>query len=38
VLDGARPVDPKATVVFDSIGMACQDIAAAMFVYNKLMA
>jgi ornithine cyclodeaminase/alanine dehydrogenase-like protein (mu-crystallin family) len=38
VLDGARPVDPRATVVFDSIGMACQDIAAAMFVYNKLMA
>ena len=38
VLDGSRPVDPKATVVFDSIGMACQDIAAAMLVYSKLMA
>ena len=36
VLDGSRPVDPTATVVFDSIGMACQDIAAAMLVYGKL--
>ena len=38
VLDGARPVNPNATVVFDSIGMACQDIAAATLVYDKLMA
>ena len=38
VLDGTRPVDPKATVVFDSIGMACQDIAAATLVYNRMVA
>jgi ornithine cyclodeaminase/alanine dehydrogenase-like protein (mu-crystallin family) len=36
VLDGSRPVAPDATVVFDSIGMACQDIAAATLVYGKL--
>ena len=36
VLDGSRPVDPDATVVFDSIGMACQDIAAATLVYGNL--
>lgn len=36
VLDGTRPVDPEATVVFDSIGMACEDMAAAMLVYDKL--
>jgi len=36
VLDGSRPVDPQATVVFDSVGMACQDIAAATLVYDKL--
>jgi ornithine cyclodeaminase/alanine dehydrogenase-like protein (mu-crystallin family) len=36
VLAGTRPVDPNATVVFDSIGMACEDVAAAMLVYNKL--
>jgi ornithine cyclodeaminase/alanine dehydrogenase-like protein (mu-crystallin family) len=36
VLAGTRPVDPDATVVFDSIGMACEDVAAAMLVYNKL--
>ena len=36
VLDGTRPVDPEATVVFDSIGMACEDIAAATLVYNLL--
>lgn len=36
VLDGSRPVNPSATVVFDSIGMACQDIAAATLVYEKL--
>jgi thiomorpholine-carboxylate dehydrogenase len=35
VLDGSRPVQPDATIVFDSIGMACQDIAAATLVYNK---
>lgn len=36
VLDGSRPIDAEATVVFDSIGMACQDIAAAMLVYGRL--
>jgi thiomorpholine-carboxylate dehydrogenase len=36
VLDGARPVIRNATVVFDSIGMACEDMAAAMLVYKKL--
>ena len=38
VLDGSRPVDQRATLVFDSIGMACQDIAAATLVYDKLAA
>lgn len=38
VLDGTRPVNPTATVVFDSLGMACQDIAAARLVYDKLVA
>ncbi len=38
VLDGTRPVNPNATVVFDSIGMACQDITAATLVYDKLVA
>lgn len=36
VLDGTRPLDSNATVVFDSIGMACQDIAAATLVYDRL--
>jgi thiomorpholine-carboxylate dehydrogenase len=36
VLDGSKPVDPQATVVFDSIGMACQDIAAGTLVLEKL--
>ena len=36
VLAGTRPVNPEATVVFDSIGMACEDIAAATMVYDKL--
>lgn len=36
VLDGTRPVNRNATVVFDSIGMACEDMAAAMLVYEKL--
>ena len=35
VLDGRRPVDPTATVVFVSMGMACEDIAAASLVYEK---
>jgi thiomorpholine-carboxylate dehydrogenase len=36
VLAGTVKLDPEATVVFDSIGMACQDIAAAALVYEKL--
>ena len=36
ILDGTRPVNPDATVVFDSIGMACEDMASAMLVYDKL--
>ncbi len=36
VLAGTRPVAPDATVVFDSIGMACQDIAAATLAYGLL--
>jgi len=35
VLDGLRPLDPDAVVVFESIGMACQDIAAASLVLRK---
>ncbi len=38
VLAGRCAVDPAATVVFDSIGMACQDIAAAAFVHERLVA
>ncbi len=38
VLAGCRPVNSNATVVFDSIGMACQDIAAARLVYDKITA
>src|SRR5262249_40221615 len=38
VLAGERRINPAATVVFDSIGMACEDIAAATLVYNKLVA
>lgn len=38
VLDGRRPVEPSATVVFESIGMACQDVAAATLVYERLAA
>ena len=36
LLDGSRPVDPSATVVFDSIGMACQDVVAAALVWAKI--
>ena len=35
VLDGSKPVDPAATVVFESIGMACQDLAAASLVLQR---
>ncbi|MFQ5670123.1 MAG: ornithine cyclodeaminase family protein [Acidobacteriota bacterium] len=38
VLEGRRAVHPEAIVVFDSIGMACEDIAAARLVYEKLAA
>jgi ornithine cyclodeaminase/alanine dehydrogenase-like protein (mu-crystallin family) len=36
ILAGTKRVNPAATVVFDSIGMACEDIAAAKLVYDKL--
>jgi len=36
VLAGTKPIDLNATVIFDSIGMACEDVAAAMLVYDKL--
>ncbi len=38
LLAGTHTVDPGATVVFDSIGMACQDIGAAALVYERLAA
>ncbi|MFQ5690723.1 MAG: ornithine cyclodeaminase family protein [Gemmatimonadota bacterium] len=38
VLDGSRPVDPEATVVFDSVGLACEDLAAATLVLDRLTA
>jgi len=37
VLDGRRPLNPENTVVFDSIGMACQDVTAARLVWQKLL-
>ncbi len=36
VLAGSVIIDPDATVIFDSIGMACQDLAAACLVLEKL--
>ncbi len=36
ILDGSQSVDREATVVFESIGMACQDIAAAALVLRTL--
>ena len=36
VLAGDKVPDPRATVVFDSIGMACEDIAAASLAYECL--
>ncbi|TMH35325.1 MAG: ornithine cyclodeaminase family protein [Betaproteobacteria bacterium] len=36
VLSGSAPIAPNATVVFDSIGMACQDIAAGWLVCERL--
>lgn len=35
ILGGTKEVDPAATVVFESIGMACQDLAAASLVVEK---
>ena len=35
ILDGSKSVDPDAIVVFESIGMACQDIAAASLVFKN---
>jgi len=36
VLNGSRPVQPGSTTVFVSMGMACEDLAAATLVYSKL--
>jgi ornithine cyclodeaminase/alanine dehydrogenase-like protein (mu-crystallin family) len=36
VLNGTRPVQSGATTVFVSMGMACEDLAAATLVYSKL--
>ena len=36
VLAGAKPVPSGATTVFKSVGMAVEDIAAAMLVYDRL--
>ncbi len=36
VFDGSKPLDSDATVVFESIGMASEDIAAAALVLEKL--
>jgi ornithine cyclodeaminase/alanine dehydrogenase-like protein (mu-crystallin family) len=36
VLAGTKLPDPHASVVFDSIGMACEDIAAASLAYELL--
>ena len=37
VLNGSRPVKPGSTVVFVSMGMACEDIAAAELVRKRLL-
>ena len=36
LLDGSISIDREATIVFESIGMACQDIAAASLVLRAL--
>ncbi len=36
ILSNTIAIEPSATVVFDSIGMACQDLAAAALVVEKL--
>ena len=36
ILGDSASIDPSATVVFDSIGMACQDLAAAALVVEKM--
>jgi thiomorpholine-carboxylate dehydrogenase len=38
ILADSSAVDKSKTVVFDSIGMACQDIATAKFVYDRVLA
>lgn len=35
ILNGSKSVDPDAIVVFESIGMACQDIATASLVLKN---
>jgi len=35
ILDGSKSVDPDAIIIFESIGMACQDIAAASLVLEN---
>jgi ornithine cyclodeaminase/alanine dehydrogenase-like protein (mu-crystallin family) len=35
ILDGSKLLDPDAIVVFESIGMACQDIATASLVLRN---
>jgi ornithine cyclodeaminase/alanine dehydrogenase-like protein (mu-crystallin family) len=34
VLAGVKPVDPARTTIFDSVGMAIEDVAAALLVWN----
>lgn len=34
VLSGAKPIDPKRTTIFKSLGMAVEDVAAAKLVYE----
>ena len=36
ILGGSALIDPAQTIVFESIGMACQDLAAAALVMDKL--
>lgn len=38
LLAGRCTVDPRETVVFDSIGMACEDVAAAALAWERLRA
>jgi thiomorpholine-carboxylate dehydrogenase len=38
VLAGARPIPPGMRTVFESVGIAAEDIAAATLVYDRLKA